>query len=92
MQFNDRSPRSMFTVMRVDHPKQIVFIIDDCRPGTLSVTNDAERVVAVLHKQYPNYRVIYQDTQWEWDEIEHKAGVFVGFRPTPQRNLMWGGL
>lgn len=57
-----------------------VFIIDRNESGTLSVTNDAERVCKALAAEFGDRRIIYRDTSGDWDELVHANGVFVGFR------------
>lgn len=60
----------------------IVWIRDRVEDGVISVTNDAENVVKELHCRYPGFRVIYQDTEGEWDELKHDGlGTFTGFAP-----------
>jgi hypothetical protein len=56
----------------------VVYIMDT--NGPLSVTNDAEGVVATLNDIYPNHRVIYRDSNGDWDELLHDNGVFIGFK------------
>ena len=58
---------------------EIVWILDE--DGPLSVTNDAERVVAELFKTYGDRRIIYRDTDGNWDELQHRGSVFTGFAP-----------
>lgn len=79
-----------FDVKLVSVEKQIVFIVD--LNGDKSVTNDAEAVVAKLHSVFPGYRIVYRDTQNDWDELVHRNGTFVTFRPTPNRKEFGGGL
>ena len=55
---------------------EIVWITDDDVPGCRSITNDAERVCKVFSRS----RIIYRDTDGNWDEIVHKGGAFLGFR------------
>jgi hypothetical protein len=45
-----------------------------------SVTNDAENVVEEVNRQYPARRIIYRDTDGQWDELVHNNGVFVDFK------------
>lgn len=45
----------------------------------VSVTNDAEAVVAYLNTAYPGRRFIYRDSEGRWDELSHEGGVFKGF-------------
>jgi hypothetical protein len=47
----------------------------------MSVTNDAENVVADVLRQYPDHRIIYRDTMGQWDELVHFNGKFTGFAP-----------
>lgn len=50
----------------------------------VSMTNDAENVIAWLayHCQLPEHRrVFYRDTMGRWNEMVHKDGRFVGFKP-----------
>ena len=64
----------------VDHvTEEIVFLIDE--DGPLSITNDAEAVCAFENKRYPGRRIVYRDTQGQWDELTHENGVFTGFAP-----------
>jgi len=69
--------RSKFYIHRVT--TGTVYIIDD--DGPVSVTNDAENVVAYINKKYPNMRIIYCDTNGDWDELVHCNGVFQAFEP-----------
>lgn len=85
-----RQRRSRYVVDAVDAVKRVIFIVDE--DGPLSVTNDAEGVVAELHEALPGFRVVYRDTEGDWDELVHDAGVFTGYRPTPNRQAKWGGL
>lgn len=56
-----------------------VWIIDLDEPGCKSVTNDANRIVAELHKTHPHYRIIYKDSMGNWDELLHVGPLFKGF-------------
>lgn len=58
-----------------------VYIIDESNGDTMTVTNDAENVVAFLNEQYPNKRIVYCDTDGHWDELVHTNGNFVMFEP-----------
>lgn len=58
-----------------------VWITDLDLPGRRSVTNDAERVVREIYATHGNVRIIYRDTQGDWDELEHIRGVFRRFIP-----------
>lgn len=48
---------------------------------TMTVTNDAEAVVAEVAKAHGDARIAYLDTDGRWDELRHDAGVFRGFAP-----------
>ena len=69
---------------RVEHVGiEVVAISDQCDGTTLSVTNDAESVVAELNRTLDlgDRRLIYRDTDGRWDELVHERGAFVGFSP-----------
>lgn len=53
---------------------------DDSSP-TMSVTNDAEAVVAEVVRMHGDRRIAYLDTDGRWDELRHERGVFKGFAP-----------
>lgn len=60
-----------------------VYIVDRCNElGSMSITNDAEAVTAHLYRLYSGKRIIYRDTEGNWDELCHTDGVFTGFAPT----------
>jgi hypothetical protein len=69
--------KAIITIDRVEKDK--VFIID--RDGPMSVTNDAEAVVAWVNAWCPERRIIYRDTMGQWDELLHSNGRFDGFAP-----------
>ena len=52
--------------------------IADC-DGPLSVTNDAEAVVAKLIPLFYGKRIMYRDSMGQWDELMHNGKVFTGF-------------
>jgi len=62
-----------------------IFIEDLCgKPGyetAKSVTNDAEWVIETLIHEYGMLRkkVVYQDTEGQWDELIHDGNVFLDF-------------
>lgn len=56
-----------------------VFIVD-LDSGSVSVTNDAENVTRYLYERFGNRRFVYLDTMGNWDELEHRNGIFTGFR------------
>lgn len=55
----------------------IVFIVDE--NVERGVINDTESVVIDVLSRYPNHRIVYRDTQGNWDELFHWKGRFVGF-------------
>lgn len=58
----------------------VVFIHDMCLMyQRMSVTNDAENVVREVYITYGNKRIMYRDTDGQWDELVHANGVFVTF-------------
>lgn len=62
--------------------QSIAFIRD--LDGPVSVTNDAENVLAYIQQQWPGRRVVYQGTDGEWFEIVKTTtwmGEGIGFRP-----------
>lgn len=73
--------------------KRDAVLIKDVGPWTecLSVTNDAEAVVARLVRGFvgfrlkPGQRLFYIDSEGSLDEITHEDGCFTGFRPGPGR-------
>ena len=60
---------------------EIVWIRDRTEDGVISVTNDAEGVCRRVWHDYPNRRIIYCDSDGNWDELKHEGGRFVGFAP-----------
>lgn len=74
--------RAEFLVVRVT--PEMVWITDESnKRGGKSVTNDADGVVAWLlaHSQYAGRRIVYRDTDGNWDELKHDGTKFVGFAP-----------
>jgi hypothetical protein len=68
-----------FFIDRIDDNEKIVYFIDG-NTGGMSVTNDAEAVVKFLNDVFPDYRLIYRDTENRWDELVHEHGVFKEFK------------
>ena len=66
-----------FSVVHMTDAK--IFIEDLCLPLCLSVTNDAENVVEQVSKAAPGRRIIYKDSEGNWDELLHDNGFFTGF-------------
>ena len=56
-----------------------LFIVDN--DVGMTITNDAENVVKDVLSKYPEHRIIYQDTDGNWDELLHQNGEFAGFKP-----------
>jgi len=56
----------------------IIFLSDS--DGPVSMTNDAEAVVAMCHNHHPGLRIVYRDTDGCWDEMIHNNGRFLSFR------------
>ena len=63
----------------VVHTADRVFI-KDLNLGNMSITNDAENVVETVLRWHPGKRIIYQDSEGQWDELCHENGEFSGFR------------
>lgn len=66
-----------FTIAKVT--SDAVFLIDN--DEGMSVTNDAENVVAYCLKEHGTKRIIYRDTEGRWDELMHDGVSFTGFSP-----------
>jgi hypothetical protein len=73
---NNHMNTASFTIHAVTFDK--VFIID--LDIGKSITNDAEAVVEIVNKAFPNRRIIYKDSCGQWDELVHAKGSFVGFQ------------
>mgnify|MGYP003345672186 CR=1 FL=1 len=77
--------RSTFTWERVLDDVIAVHDMDDgmVQIVSVSVTNDAERVVRFLSQQPGGLResdhLVYRDTQGRWDILLHQSGKFVNF-------------
>lgn len=79
--------RSDFIIQRVTNDE--LWIVDhSVFSGRMSVTNDAERVVAHLLKHYPNRRYYYRDTEFKWDELVHDGKNFVRFAPARDKEIV----
>ncbi len=65
--------RSKFTQVDRNIEHNIVWIEDDCDANgeaKMSVTNDAENVVALFRSLFGNnVRIVYRDTNMEWWEL-----------------------
>jgi hypothetical protein len=71
--------RASFHVTQVDATFKVVWLVD--HDGAVSITNDAENVVRDVNRSHPGYRIIYRDTDGNWDELKHTAGEFQSFAP-----------
>lgn len=69
--------RSTYDVVKVTD--DTIFLVD--RNLGMSVTNDAENVVAEVVNEYGDKRVIYRDSMGNWDELAHTNGTFGTFVP-----------
>lgn len=69
--------RSLFTFRT-----EGAFVLVEDHDAGMSVTNDAENVIAHLEKVLglTGKRVLYCDTDRHWDELVVKDGRFAGFR------------
>ncbi len=62
-----------------------IHIVDESNEtGAVSITNDAENVVAEVHRRYGNKRILYTDTMGNVDELVHIDGMFHSFAPGPR--------
>lgn len=68
-----------FYVNDMDNSVHIV----DKNLGRMSVTNDAENVLAAIHKEIDltDRAVTYTDSEGQVDRLLHEAGEFMGFAP-----------
>lgn len=67
-------------VFSVERDRDVIVIID--LDGPVSVTNDAEAVVAAVmakEKAAPPPRIVYRDTEGRWDGLRVQGGRFAGF-------------
>lgn len=61
----------------------VIIVIDeysDANP-TMTVTNDADNVVDEVWRKFGDHRIIYRDSCGDWDELRHRRGVFLAYRP-----------
>ncbi len=78
------STRADYRVVTVtDGTAFLIDLHDSFSNPTMSVTNDAEAVVAAVLRNYPwAARIVYRDTEGEWAELRHDGfSVFKGFGP-----------
>lgn len=78
---NPRKTRSDWTWTLIQDPGRCLIIVD-ADLGGMSVTNDAENVIAAAHEAFDltNTPVIYRDSEGMYDQILHRNGEFVGFK------------
>lgn len=69
-------PRAHFEIVRFCSDR---IYIADKNDGAMSITNDAEAVVAWINERWPGKRIVYRDTEGRWDELKHEDGIFKGF-------------
>jgi hypothetical protein len=69
--------RAAFTLVHL--PGEVTLLRD--LDGDVSVTNDAEAVVAYVIHHYGPRRILYRDTDGRWDELRHDGEHFTGFFP-----------
>lgn len=58
--------------------KDAVYIVD-LDNGGLSVTNDAENVVKACLDLYGPKKIVYRDSEGNWDELRHDGKQFTIF-------------
>ena len=69
--------RASYDVVKVT--EDTIYLVDKNRG--MSVTNDAESVVAEVVNEHGDKRVVYRDSMGNWDELEHERGKFKDFAP-----------
>lgn len=76
-----RTPRADYTW--AEQPADRSVHIIDLNLGNMSVTNDAENVLAAIHKEIDltGRTVTYTDSEGQVDQLLHEAGEFIGFAP-----------
>lgn len=71
----------LFTHNASERDVMVVIDLYDERWPTMSVTNDAENVLASMRSQIADGKpVIYRDTDGTYDELLHREGHFATFR------------
>ena len=68
---------AQYSIVDYNSNHHIVFI-RDLNMGGMSVTNDAENVYGRVRTQFGAVRVVYQDSNGDWDEIKLAAGSSPG--------------
>lgn len=96
-----RHARASYTAEIIEHTPQhpdgsvvdnkLLTIIDLHEPGSRSVTNAIEDVLHELRLRFgldlPPI-VIYRDTEGVWDGVAHIEGIFRGFHPIRETDLV----
>lgn len=71
--------RSIFDFYELENG--IICVEDQCEPLSMSVTNDAERVVSYIISMYPLAKaIIYRDTEGNWDQLLFERGKFTTYK------------
>ena len=65
----------------VEDTPELLCIRDTCEPGSTTVTNAAEEVVATLVLRLDKRRLEYYDSEGQRDQILVVDGQFAGFAP-----------
>lgn len=73
-----KPPRALFYCWQLPAGKALVLFDRD---GRVSITNDAEAVVANVLSTHPDKRILYRDTIGDWAELLHDGKKFIGFKP-----------
>ncbi len=74
-------PRALYQIVYFND--RYIHILDAGGGRRMTITNDAEAVVAEVASLYPGRRIFYTDTDGQIDELLHNAGKFAGFAPGP---------
>ena len=67
-----------------------VLIIEDLDLGNVSVTNDIQNVLETIYKdlEFLPEKVIYRDSEGNYDGVEHEKGKFIRFFSVNETNLI----
>ncbi len=87
-----KSNRALWEVCSYECTPERLVIRDRNELGHLSVTNDAEAVVAYLFRAgtlRDGRRLFYYDTDGNLDELLIKDGKFAGFAPGPNPRVTY---
>jgi len=77
--------RANYSIVRSD-AQQIVIRDEGPWDRHLTITNDAEAIVAGLHESgsLRGRKLLYYDSDGQLDELVHEGGRFVRFAPGPR--------